>query len=130
MEVTKMELANHRYHLHWPAARIGIKLSVFVVLISLLSAASNPAQSSAKRIKKNTPDRLQSRFGLNHRQLSELSPFIQLEVKRLQTAYIAYNEQDADDFMLAWREPELWLKLMSNRRDIESAMKDTFSKPQ
>ena len=125
-----MELAKHRYHLHWPEMCSGIKLSIIVVLLSLFSAASDLGQSSGRRIKKNTPDRLQLRFGLNHKQLSELSPFIQLEVKRLQTAYIAYNDQDADDFMLAWREPDLWLKLMSNRRDIESGMKDTFSKPQ
>jgi hypothetical protein len=125
-----MELASHRYHFHWPAVGTGIRLSIFVVLLSLFSLPSVLGQTPAKRIKKNTPDRLQSRFGLNHRQLSELSPFIQLEVKRLQTAYIAYNDQDTDDFMLAWREPEIWLKLMSNRRDIESGMKDTFSKPQ
>src|SRR5947208_16904191 len=111
MEVTRMEIAKHRYHLHWPEMCNAVALIIFIALL-LLSAMSDLGQSPANRIKKDSPDRLQARFGLNHKQLSELSPFIQLEVKRLQTAYIAYNDQDVDDFMLAWREPDLWLKLM------------------
>jgi hypothetical protein len=99
---------------------------VFVALVFLLTAAFASAQTS-RTGSKNRSKTLELRFGLTSRQVRALSPLIEQEIKKLQIVYAAYNEQDDEDFMLGWNESDIWLKLILNRKDIETGMKGLFT---
>ena len=108
---------------------VGIILIMFLLSVVCIFAQPSGGKNAKKR-KGDAAQRLQSRFGLSSRELQELSPFIQQEIKELQTVYAKYNDQDGESFMLAWRAPGIWYKLMSGRTELEAEMKGKFTKAQ
>lgn len=108
---------------------VGTILIMFLFSVTCISAQSSGGKNG-KKAKADAAQRLQSRFGLSSRQLQELNPFIQEEIKELQIVYAKYNDQDGESFMLAWRAPGIWYKLMSGRTELEAGMKGKFTKAQ
>jgi len=101
-----------------------------IILVMLFSVECVFAQHRNRKNKKESAQKLQSRLGLTNQQMQELSPVIQQEIKKLQSVYASYNDQEDEEFMLGWSTPDLWLKLKNDRRDMEAAMKGSFTAAQ
>lgn len=121
-------MRSHRQEYRRPVL-VGIILTMFLLSVVCVSAQLSGGKNGKKR-KADAIQRLQSRFGLSSREFQELSPFIQEEMRELQTVYTKYNDQDGENFMLAWRAPGIWYKLMSGRTELEAEMKGKFTKAQ
>src|SRR5262245_49328410 len=108
----------------------GHKVIVVIGIFAFLFAALCGSAQTRTESKRRAARALELRFGLTSRQLKDLAPLIQQEIRKLQIVYSAFNDQDDEDFMLGWNEPDLWLKLILNRKDIENGMKGRFTIPQ
>ena len=80
-----------------------------ILLVVLFSGVLAWAQPRRSKNKKESAQKLQSRLGLTSQQLQELSPVIQQEIRKLQSVYASYKDQEDEEFMLGWSEPDLWL---------------------
>jgi len=108
----------------------GHKVIVVIVALALLVSAALVSAQTSRTGSRSRSKTLELRFGLTSLQVRALSPFIEQEIKKLQVVYAAYNEQDDEDFMLGWNESDIWLRLILNRKDIETGMRGLFTTAQ